>query len=489
MADSSPERAVHPTVFLDGATVGVALGSVALAGGSMVLFRSGGLILATSGLIAAIVAALLTGMWAAAPLVEEEDPSVRERFMLALLSVTLAGVYATFLQLTDQPPGTMGRVAALLLLAALPAYSLGMAIPALLGWGRFRIEIITGEPVGESVASWLAAGVLGGLAFGVVGTGFLLLNGVAAGPALLGAAAILLAPLLRHSRMEPVSRETLLHEEDTPYHTLRVTEVVHPGDRQPERRLYLNGEEESGELVRSGAPTLAYIAAAEAWFAEQPVRGGEYLFLGGGACTLPRRVAERDPSARVTVVELDAAVTAAAYRFFGLRPHHRLRAIQGEARAYLEAGGEERFDRIYVDVYGGDESLPVPLVTLDAFRAMRERLRPGGIVAINVIGTTHGPESTRFWSVVETFSAIFESTGLYLHLGHDFPGRQNALLAGAAAAETEFPARAGLFEVWPRDGWPAATGAVVLRDLVVERSTTERGGVAGAELLSTKGER
>src|SRR5690606_18701013 len=122
--------------------------------------------------------------------------------------------------------------------------------------------------------------------------------------ALLGAAAVLMAPLLRHPRMEPLAREQLLHEVDTPYHTLRVTEVVHPGDRQPERRLYLDGEEESGELVRSGAPTLAYIAAAEAWLSERSARGGEYLFLGGGAYTLPRRVAERDPSARVTVVEL-----------------------------------------------------------------------------------------------------------------------------------------------------------------------------------------
>ena len=490
MADSSPERVIHGAVFLDGTTAGAALGAVALAGGSMVLFRTGGLILATAGLIAAIVAALLVGMWAAAPAVEQEDPPVRERFMLALLSVTLAGVYATFLQLNELlAGGAAGRVAALLLLAALPAYSLGMTLPVLLGWGRGRLELITGEAVGESVASWLTAGVLSGLVLGAVGTGFLLLNGVGAGPALLGAAAILMAPLLRHSRMAPVARETLIHEEDTPYHTLRVTEVVHPGYGQPERRLYLNGEEESGELARSGSPTLAYIAAAEVWFSEHQVAGGEYLFLGGGACTLPRRVAERDPSARITVVELDAAVTAAAYRFFNLRHHHRIRTIHGDARAYLDAGGAERFDRIYLDVYGGNESLPVSLVTLDAFSAMRERLRPGGLVAMNVIGTTHGPESTRFRSVVETFSAVFDSTALYLHLGADFPARQNALLAGAVGPDVEFASRAGLFEPWPREDWPATTGAVILRDLSLDPDGTAPGEEGRAEILSTKGER
>src|SRR5690606_22379501 len=162
----------------------------------------------------------------------------------AILSVALAGAYATFLQLNDVlAAGALGRVSALLLLAALPAYSLGLAIPVLLGWGRFRVELVTGEIVGESVTSSLTAGVLGGVAIGVVGTGYMLIQGVAAGPALLGAAAVLMAPLLRHSRMEPLAREQLLHEVDTPYHTLRATEVVHPGDRQPERRLYRDGDE------------------------------------------------------------------------------------------------------------------------------------------------------------------------------------------------------------------------------------------------------
>lgn len=489
MADSYPERDIHHAVLLDGATIGVALGSIGLAGGSMVLFRSSGLLLATAGLIASVVVALLVGMWAAAPAIDQEHPAVRERWLTAVLSVALAGAYATFLQLNDVlAGGTFGRVSALLLLAALPAYSLGMTLPVLLGWGRFRVELITGEVVGESVASYLTAGVLAGVALGAVGTGFMLLQGLGAGPTLLGAAAVLMAPLLRHSRLEPLSREQLLHEVDTPYHTLRVTEVVHPGDRQPERRLYLDGEEESGELVRSGAPTLAYIAAAEAWLSEQPKRGGEYLFLGGGAYTLPRRVAERDPSARITVVELDPEVTAVAHRFFGLRPHHGVHSIHGDARAFLEEGGEERFDRIYVDVYGGQESLPPPLVTIEAFQRMRERLRPDGLVAINLIGTTHGLEATRFWSIVRTFSTVFDTSTLYLHLGRDFPERQNALLAGATHPEAALPTRAGLFDRWPMEEWPTVKEATVLRDLAQPVPEPRPRGAGEAGVLTTKGE-
>ena len=40
-------------------------------------------------------------------------------------------------------------------------------------------------------------------------------------------------------------------------------------------------------------------------------------------------VAEGDPSARITVVELDPEVTRVAYRFFGLRPEHGIATVHG----------------------------------------------------------------------------------------------------------------------------------------------------------------
>jgi predicted membrane-bound spermidine synthase len=250
---------------------------------------------------------------------------------------------------------------------------------------------------------------------------------------------------------------------------------VYPGDRQPERRLYLNGEEESGELVRSGAPTLAYIAAAEGWLAERTPRGASYLFLGGGAYTLPRRVAERDPRAAITVVELDPEVTRTALRFFGLRREHGIRSVHGDARAFLTGRDGGAFDRIYVDVYGGQESLPHALVTAEALEAMRARLRQGGIAALNVIGTTQGPESTRFWSIARTFATAFPSVALYVHLGRDYPDRQNFLLAGALAADHPFPPRAGLFDLWPKNAWPTPPGVLVYHDLQRSPGTGEEG--------------
>lgn len=466
MAVSSPERVVLRSVLADATAAGICIGTFSLGGGSLVLYQSSGLVLATAGLIASLTLATLVGLWASAPMAAADDPPVRERWLVASLAVGIAGVYASFLQMNDTlAAGVAGRVGALLLLVALPAYCMGLALPVLLAWGERSQEAATGELPDAAVLGRLMGGLLLGVAVGAVATGYLLMRGVGPGPTLLGSSVLLLAPMLLHRAEEPEAQEEVIFEADTPYHALRVTEVLYPGDRQPERRLYLNGEEESGELVRSGAPTLAYIAAAEAWLSEGAPRGASYLFLGGGAYTLPRRIAERDSRARITVVELDPEVTRAAYRYFGVRREHNIRSLHGDARAFLMAEAGERYHRVYVDVYGGQESLPPALVTVEALEALRRTLQPDGVAAMNVIGTTHGPESTRFWSVVHTFASVFPEVVLYTHLGRDFPERQNFLLAGATTPGHPFPDRAGLFEPWPREEWPAPAGVLVYHDL------------------------
>jgi spermidine synthase len=276
---------------------------------------------------------------------------------------------------------------------------------------------------------------------------------------------LLVLPLLFPEPMRPAPAERLLHEVETPFGILRVTEVVYAGERQPERRLYLNDEQESGELVRSGAPTLAYIAAAEGWLARDAPAGGAYLFLGGGAYTLPRRIAERDPRARVTVVELDPEVTRLAYRFFGVRRSHGIASVHGDARAYLERGPDAAADRVYLDVYGGDEALPYALVTREALELARRRLRPGGALGINLIGVTTGAESLRMWSVVRTLREVFPAVALYTHLGPEYPERQNVLAVAALDDAHPFPPRAGTFDRWAEEAWPRVDAAAVYRDL------------------------
>ena len=58
----------------------------------------------------------------------------------------------------------------------------------------------------------------------------------------------------------------------------------------------------------------------------------------------------------------------------------------GDARPALEAelaAGEEKWDILVVDAYSGD-SIPIHLMTQEAFRLYRDRLAPGGLLALHI---------------------------------------------------------------------------------------------------------
>jgi hypothetical protein len=466
MAASTPERIPGQLVLLRGLLAGGALGAVCIASAGLVLFDAEGLLTGATGLTATILAALLTGLWAGAPGDDDALPFT-ERWIACGIATAVAGGFATFLTLYGAVgPGPLTRAISLIALVAAPVYAIGMLLPVLLAWGeqlQQEVADAQGEDPEEGVVGRLVVGVLGGAAVGILVAGVVLVSWLGAGPLLLAVAVMLFAPVVLPEPEIAVANERLLAESHTPFSHIRVTEVVFPGERQPERRLYIGEEQESGELVRSGAPTLAYIVAGESWLTGSTRAGASYLFLGGGAYTLPRRISERDPSASITVVELDPEITRAANRFFGLRRDHSIRSVHGDARAFLEAD-HRSWDRIYLDVYSGSEALPYPMVTREAFEAARDRLSPDGLLGVNLIGVVGGGEGVKVWSVVRTLADVFPAVAVYSHFGADYPDRQNLLVIAGVHESTSFPGRAGLFERWPRNAWPAA-GTTVYRDI------------------------
>lgn len=479
MDASLPERRAFASGAARAVLVGLALGLVGMAGGSLVLFRTEGVLSATATVVATFAVSLAAGLWAGLPPDDSEPVSLHGRWLLAGLAVGTAGIFATVLAVLNRVggPGDAIRVLGLLFLVALPVYAIGFLLPPLIGWVEAALDPLEegGDLTARRALGIVVVGVLGGIAAGALVGGFLLIPRLDPGPLLLATAALLTSPVLfpRSAREGP--EERVLYETETPFSTLRVVETTYPGERQPDRTLYQDDEIESGELARSGAPTFAYVASAERWLAEVSGPGESYLFLGGGAYTLPRRVVERDPSARITVVELDPEVTRVAFRWFGLRPEHGIAAVHGDARAVVEgmrAEGRAAFDRVYVDVYGGGEALPHSLLTLEALDTLGRLLRPGGTLALNVIGTAAGEGSRRLWSTVRTASEAFPSVELYHHLGRDYPERQNFLLALSPEAGRRFPERAGIFERWPRSEWPSLAGTAVYRDRSVQAETS-----------------
>jgi spermidine synthase len=169
----------------------------------------------------------------------------------------------------------------------------------------------------------------------------------------------------------------LLHEEESRYQFIRVTE------RDGVRRLYLN----EGVAVHS------------VWREDEVLTGGVWdtflvvpllldrpperlAVLGNAGGTVARAFGEFYPRVEIDGVEIDPAVTDVAYRYFGLGDNPRVTTHDADARPFLRRT-ERRYDLIYADAYH-QPYVPFYLATREFFELVRSRLRPGGIIALNV---------------------------------------------------------------------------------------------------------
>ncbi len=136
------------------------------------------------------------------------------------------------------------------------------------------------------------------------------------------------------------------------------------------------------------------------------------FFVGGGSYTVPRAWLHAFADATMTVAELDPAVTAAARDHFWLPSSPRLRTVHGDARvvlAGLPAG--ERFDVVMGDAFH-DISVPAHLTTVEFARAVRGRLRDGGVYLMHVLDSTAEP---RFLlAETRTLMAVFPEVEVWV---------------------------------------------------------------------------
>ena len=113
---------------------------------------------------------------------------------------------------------------------------------------------------------------------------------------------------------------------------------------------------------------------------DRPLR--RVAILGNAGGTTARALGRFYPDARVDGVELDPAVSRAGREYFGMEDNPNLTVYDADARPFLRRT-DERYDLIIVDAYH-QPYVPFYLATREFFRLARERLAPGGIVALNV---------------------------------------------------------------------------------------------------------
>jgi spermidine synthase len=168
------------------------------------------------------------------------------------------------------------------------------------------------------------------------------------------------------------------------------------------------------------------VAARENLLSEKPVRA---LFLGGCNYSYPRTFLLAFPKAEAVVIEIDPGMTQMATEYFGFKPEEwpSLQIVHEDARRYM-AKSDERFDIVFMDTFGSSANIPHHLTTREFFSDLRERLKPGGMLVVNIAGVLQGPSSSFTASMLQTTSVVFDYAAIYKLTGFKEEDLQSLVL-------------------------------------------------------------
>ena len=193
----------------------------------------------------------------------------------------------------------------------------------------------------------------------------------------------------------------LLYKGHSLYGELR---VIEEGGRF--RYLVVNGSDQGGLDRLDGSSAYRY-SDGLIGLGEQYVRNSESaLIIGLGAGIMGTKLARQGLD--VVVVEIDPEIVRLAREYFDFRG----KAVTADGRRYLQRN-DRKWGLIFVDAYLGN-SPPWQLYTHEAFMLYRDRLRPGGAVIVNFIGSHLDQEQlSALQAVVATAGEVFSSVDVY----------------------------------------------------------------------------
>ncbi len=183
-------------------------------------------------------------------------------------------------------------------------------------------------------------------------------------------------------------------------------------------------------------------------------------FIGGGSYSVPRAWTEPPAAARVTVAEIDPAVTAVAVADFWLDTT-RMDIVHRDARLAL-VRSNETYDVIVGDAFT-DIAAPAHLVTDEFFGLVASRLNPGGVYLMNVVDRIGTLDALA--SVVATLRRSFPVVEVWAEETTPVPGERAVFILLAASTQTPFSRLDGRTPDWIRSGrlTPKAVDALVAR--------------------------
>jgi spermidine synthase len=183
------------------------------------------------------------------------------------------------------------------------------------------------------------------------------------------------------------------------------------------------------------------VAVHSLWEPDSVLTGGEWdMFLlvpplldrpvddmaviGNAGGTIARAFGTFYPDVRIDGVEIDPTVTEAGRRHLGLDDNPNLHVVTQDGRPFLQHT-DRRYDVIVVDAYR-QPYIPFYLATKEFFELARDRLEPGGVLALNVARVPGDDRLSR--AIGSTLRAVFPQAWVWkplrfneLMLGFDRP--------------------------------------------------------------------
>ena len=147
--------------------------------------------------------------------------------------------------------------------------------------------------------------------------------------------------------------------------------------------LYMNGTVQSVMDILDPYKLVVPYTYAFQEKAKEYFPFSDVLFIGGGACLVPRAFIKTF-NCNCDVVEIDNNVIKIAYEQFGLKTDSRLNIFQDEGSHFMEHC-LKKYDVIILDAYDGF-NIPKHMVTREFYDLINDRLNNGGVVISNYFG-------------------------------------------------------------------------------------------------------
>lgn len=213
--------------------------------------------------------------------------------------------------------------------------------------------------------------------------------------ALMGLALIVLVLLVPEKNGE----SQIVYETESAYNLIRV------GKKENQYLLYLNDARwaqsnyQKGFISTGGYHDFMLLGTILTDFKD-------VLILGAGAGISIRQFLFYSRKAKVDAVEIDPKVIEVGRKFFDLTDDPRLNIYIEDARPFLNRV-RKRYDFIEIDAFSGGPFVPFYLTTKEYFELAFQKLRPQGVMMMNVLST--GGDKTFSHRLGNTVKSVFPS--------------------------------------------------------------------------------